>query len=605
MARSRIIKGVSVTPGLALGPVHVVRSTPDLVPTWSLSEAEVPREIERLHRGIEAAKEELELRRRRVAREAGEQEAGIFSVHRMILEDPLALGSIERRIREERINAEACIQLFIESLGKNLKAVEGDSVRSYGADIADPWRIVLARLLAMEDDELHSLEEPVILAAAELTPHVVTLLDRARVLGIVCERGGRFSHGAVLARSFGIPCVVDLPGLLPRLEQGMRLIVDGDRGTVQLRPDQEDIDAFLAERERRRQRLELLSAHARLPARTPDGHELTVLANIESVRDLDTFDLAYCDGVGLLRTEFMYLERPEFPSEDEQYRLYRRVLERLDGRPLTMRTLDIGADKQLPYFQTPNEPNPALGWRGLRVTLEWQDLLRVQLRAAMRASAHGEVRILLPMVTSLEEVRQVREIQRMVSDQLVDQGFEIADHVPLGIMVEVPSSLIVLDQLLEEADFVSVGTNDLVQYLLATDRDNPWVSNLYDPHHPAVVRALESIAATARRLGKPSSVCGEIAGDHGFVLALLAMGFDAVSVAPNFLGEVKYALRETPFAEARQWLERIREERTAEGVRRILGEVRERLHERLQRSSTGSEVGAADGAPEEGTTGRD
>lgn len=601
MARSRIIKGVSVTPGLALGPVHVVRSTDDLVPTWSLSEAEVPREIQRLHRGIEAAKDELELRRRRVAREAGEQEAAIFAVHRMILEDPVALGSIERRIREERINAEACIQLFLEGLAPSLKSVEGNSVRDYGADVADPWRVVLSGLLAMENDELHALDEPVILAAAELTPHVVTLLDRARVLAIICERGGRFSHGAVLARSFGIPCVVDLPELLPRLEQGMRVIVDGDRGAVQLRPGQDDIDAFLIERQRRLQRVEQLKVHARLPAHTPDGRELAVLANIESVRDLDTFDLAYCDGVGLLRTEFMYLERPEFPSEDEQYRLYRRVLERLDGRPLTMRTLDIGADKQLPYFRTPDEPNPALGWRGLRITLEWQDLLRVQLRAAMRASAHGDIRVLLPMVTSLEELRQVREIQQLVSEQLVDQGFEIADHVPLGVMVEVPSSLLVLDQLLEEADFVSVGTNDLVQYLLATDRDNPWVSRLYEPHHPAVLRALESIASTARRMGKSSSVCGEIAGDHGFVLALLAMGFDAVSVAPNFLGEVKYAVRETSFEEARRILERLREERTVEGVRRILGEARGRLHARLKETSRESEIGVADDGPGGGT----
>ncbi len=581
MGKSRIIKGVPVAPGLAMGPVHVVRAAPDIVPTWSLREDEVEAEIARLEQGVEEAERELARRQALLRSQAGEKDAEILSVHRMILQDPPARRSLERRIREERINAETCIQGLIESLEESVRGLDGDSVRSYGADLSDPWRAVLDRLMHRDQAELVSQGDQVVLAAAELTPHVVTTLDRSQVLAIVTERGGRFSHGAVLARSIGFPCVVEIPGLLARLEQGMRVLVDGDRGSVQLRPEAEDVDAFLEQCTRRRERTALLEVHATAPARTPDGHTLKVRANIESVRDLDTFDLGKTDGIGLLRTEFLYLERAQFPSEEEQYRLYRRVLEKVGGRPVTLRTLDIGADKRLPYFQTPEEHNPALGWRGLRVTLEWQDLMRVQLRAALRASAHGDLRILLPMVTSVGEVQQVLKLIGQVRAQLNEQGYEMADRVPLGIMAEVPSTVLVLEHFAPSIQFVSVGTNDLVQYLLAADRDNAWVSRLYDPQHPAVVWALARVAEVARACGLESSVCGELAGDEASALMLLGMGYDAVSVAPNFLGEVKFAVRQTPLADARELARRVAQQSSSEGVRAVLAEARERLHARL------------------------
>ena len=580
MGKVRIIKGVPVAPGLAMGPVHVVRAAPDVVPTWSLREDEVEAEIRRLERGVREAEEELERRQAAVLAHASENDAEILAVHRMVLQDPTARRQIERHIREERINAEACIQRLIETLEKSMRGLEGDSVRGYGADLSDPWRAVLDRLMKRDRAELVAQGEQVVLAAAELTPHVVTMLDREQVLAIVTERGGRFSHGAVLARSIGFPCVVEVPGLLARLEQNMRIIVDGDHGTVQLRPEAEDVDTFLELCRRRRERLAVLEAHALKPAMTSDGHPFQVLLNIESIRDLTPRDLRKADGVGLLRTEFLYLERPTFPSEEEQYRLYRRVVESLAGRPVTLRTLDIGADKKLPYFNTPAEHNPALGWRGIRVTLEWQDLMRVQLRAALRASAHGDLRILLPMVTSIEEVLQVKRMIVHLRGQLAEQGYEMADHVPLGIMAEVPSTVLVLEHFAPEIDFVSVGTNDLVQYLLASDRDNARVSRLYDPQHPAVLWALERVATVARSLGLATSVCGELAGDEAAALMLLGMGYDALSVAPNFLGEVKYAIRETPLGEAQEIARRALAERSSDGVRAVLAEARDRLHAR-------------------------
>ncbi len=580
MAQQRIIKGTAVAPGLALGPVHVVRAAPNVVPTWTVPEEEVEREIARLHEALDLATEELRRRQRLVAAQSGEKDAEIFSVHRHLLNDPSTLKKLQSSLRDQRINAEAGVQQLIERFQRTLSDLEGDSVRGYASDFSDPWRLVLHILMRHEHEAIAAGSGQIVLAAAELTPQVATYLERDRIQAIITETGGRFSHGAVLARSFGIPCIVGLPNLISRLEQGMRVSVDGDRGLVQLRPEQEDVDQFLARVARRRARQTALALHASMPSETPDGQPLHVMANIESVRDLDTFEITHTDGVGLLRTEFLYMERNQFPSEEEQYRLYRRVLERMEGRPMALRTLDIGNDKQLPYFKIPKESNPALGWRGLRISLQWPDLLRVQLRAALRASAHGRLRILLPMVSALEEVREVHRIFDDVRRQLVEHGYEVAPSIEVGVMIEVPSTVFVIETLLPEVDFVSVGTNDLVQYLLAADRDNPWVAKLYDPSHPAVLAALARVAQAARAARKPCSVCGEMAGDYATALMLLGMGFDGVSVAPNFLDEIKYAVRRTPSAEAAEIARAALAESTCEGVKRVLLGVRERLHER-------------------------
>lgn len=593
MAKHRIVKGVSVAPGLALGPTHVVHARPHVVPTWSVAEEDLAREVDRLREAVDQTAEELRRRQKTVAGQIGERDAGIFSLHRTILTEPATLREVESTIRDQRINAEAAVQALIDRVTKRLGATEGDGTRGWAADFSDPWRAVLGVLMQHDRETIEQGETQVILAAAELTPQVVTFLERERILAVITEAGGRFSHGAVLARSFGIPCVVGLPNLLSRLEQGMRVLVDGDTGSVQLRPDQDDVDQFLARLERRKVRQKKLGLHASLEPMTTDGRRFGVYVNVESLRDLDTFPPSHADGVGLLRTEFMYMERQHFPSEEEQYRLYRRVLEKVGGRPVTLRTLDIGNDKQLPYFKTPREANPALGWRGLRISLEWQDLLRVQLRAALRASTHGSLRILLPMVSSIEEVRDVHRIYDDVHRQLVDQGYEIPAHVPFGIMVEVPSVLFVLPSILPEVDFVSVGTNDLVQYLLAVDRDNPLVSKLYDVHHPAVVGALAQVARDARAAGKPASVCGEMAGDYATALMLLGQGFDAVSVVPMLLPEVKYAIRETSSAEAIEIAEQVAKQTTSEGVRAVLAHCRERLH--LRQIADAAEAGSDSG----------
>ena len=580
--RTRTVQGRSVSPGLVIGPVHVVHAGPQDVPTWTVSRDDVPLEIGRLAEAVNVASERLEERRRHVAATAGQKDAEIFAVQRMILQDPAALHEVEAAIAEQRINAEAAVKLVIERLSKTMGGLAGNNVRSFASDVSDPWRHVLSVLLQRDREEILHSDERVVLAAVDLTPTVVTYLDRERVLGVVTEAGGRFSHGAVLARSCGVPCVVGLPNLLARLEQNMLIAVDGDRGRVTLRPEQHEIDAFLERRRALEGRREELLRDAAHPAQTPDGERLDVAVNIESVRDLDTFDLAQADGVGLLRTEFLYLERNEFPSEEEQYRLYRGVLERMGERPVTLRLLDIGGDKSLPYFHLPPETNPALGWRGLRITLQWRDLLRVQLRALLRASTSGSLRILIPMVSSLEQIREVHATFDEVRSELEAQGYDTVADVPVGAMIEVPSLVLLVDGVMREVDFVSVGTNDLVQYLLAVDRDNSWVGELYDPRHPAVLRALAEIARAAREGGKPASVCGDLASEPAMAVLLQGMGYHGVSLAPHFLPEVKYAIRRTEGSAAREWVREALAADSSAGVSRVIEQIRATLYDQVR-----------------------
>lgn len=579
-----IIKGTPVGPGLGMGPLHVVRAHTDVIPTWTIRDSGVSEEVGRLLAAIEEASSRLVRQQELVRLSSGEREAGIFAVHRMILEDPNAMRKVEDTIRDQRINAEAAVEGLIRDLTRTMSGLEGDAVRDLAADVADPWHRVLDVLLQREQRDFAASEDKVVLAAAELTPKVVTWLPRERILAIVAETGGRFSHGAVLARSFGFPCVVGFPNLLARLEQGMSILVDGDGGVVELAPDDAAIAQFQVRQQRRAERITRLKSTATQEARTPDGRRLEVRANLESLHDLKTFDVEHCDGVGLLRTEFLYMERPHFPSEEEQFRMYRRVIEHMAPRPVVIRTLDIGGDKCLPYFKTPAENNPQLGWRGLRITLEWQDLLRVQLRAALRATQVGPMGILLPMVTSIEEIRAVRVIFKDVRAQLAEQGYEVAAHVPVGIMIEVPSTIWTLEEIVQEVDFVSVGTNDLTQYLLAVDRDNSRVAKLYEPCHPAVVRALAHIAKVCRAADKECSVCGEFAGDEANALLLLGMGYSMVSVSPTFLTEVRAAIQHFLGSEADALAERVALCGSVAEVKRELSAVRDSLHARMLRA---------------------
>ena len=574
---SKMIRGTSVSTGLAMGAVHVVPTGVDAVPVFTVAPSMLQAEVDRLGEAVDLAMAELDRRHKVVATQAGSKEAEIFIVQKLVLQDPGALKEVEAKILVERVNAESAVKALIDRLTETLNGLGEAGSRGFAADVAEPWKRVLDALLNRNRETILSGREPIIIAAAELTPRVVAYLSRELVLAVVTEIGGRFSHGAVLARAMGIPCVVGVPDLLARLEKGMTVIVDGDRGKLLLTPTDEDKAEFQKRLELHDQRAALLAGFAHGVAETKDGFKLLVKANIEGLRDLDTFEIGTTDGVGLFRTEFLYMERDQFPSEEEQFRIYRQVLERMGDKPVTMRTLDIGADKTLPYFKTPKEPNPALGWRGLRISLGWRDLLRVQLRALLRASVAGNLRVLLPMVTSLEEIREVHKEFDVLRKDLIAQGYEVADNVPVGAMIEVPSSFLTLKHLIKEVDFISVGTNDLVQYLLAVDRDNPWVSKLFESYHPGVLVALEYIARISREAGKPCGVCGDMAGDPATAIMLMGFGFDSISAAAHFAPEIKYAVRSVTMNDARELAKVLADQAIVANVRKGLEEFAERF----------------------------
>jgi phosphoenolpyruvate-protein phosphotransferase len=385
-------------------------------------------------------------------------------------------------------------------------------------------------------------------------------------------RGGKYSHGAILARSLGIPSLVGVDQVLTTATSGTPVILDGESGLLIVAPSEEEIERYrnlMAVREKSNDRLiEVRFA----PSVTLDGVDVDLMVNVESVHDMQHVETEVVTGIGLFRTEFAFMERRQFPTEKEQVEMYEAAMHAAKGKPVTFRTLDVGGDKPLPYFRTPDEHNPVLGWRGLRISLSWPDILYTQIRAILRASASGHARILLPMVTSMDEVRQCREIVESMRKDLQDAGTPVDADIEFGVMVEVPATAFILDHILPVVDFISVGTNDLVQYFLAVDRDNPRVATLYDPYHPAVIRILKHIADSAKAAGKPVSICGEIAGDHYFTMLLVGLGYRELSMAPVFLPRVKLMIRSFAIAEAEEIAAAALQMESASQIRDLLGD---------------------------------
>ncbi len=539
--------GTSVSPGVGVGRVEVAHeATLRRIPRLTLDGASREDALERLDAARLGAIAELERIQAATTRELGIQDAAIYGAQIAVLHDPDAHKTLSRLVLDEDLRPISAVQALIDQFETLFENLEGGDRKNWAADLRDPWMAVVRHLQdisAHEQDEASS--KPRILVAEELTPSLVSRHHKRPVAGILCTRGGRFSHGAVLARSFGIPAVTGIENVHIKAHPGESALVFGDEGRALLGADARQLRRAKQRSKEQARVRDSLQRAAQDPCFTADGEAMDIMVNIESPRDLEDFDAQTVAGVGLFRTEFAYMERPSFPSVQEQAEVYRSVLDRFPDKPVVFRTLDIGGDKQLRYLEHPAEKNPVLGWRGLRFSLEWQDLFLLQVSAIARTRESGDARILLPMVTTLEEVRQAKE--------LVVRACGAADPPPLGIMIEVPAAALALRDLAEEVDFVSIGTNDLTQYLFAVDRDNPWVSNLYQPYHPAHLRVLRSMVRTCRSVGKPVSVCGEMASHQPGALFLLGAGFRQLSLASPFVAEMKAFLRQISSQEARKW----------------------------------------------------
>jgi phosphotransferase system enzyme I (PtsI) len=567
---ARKLKGIAAARGIAIAPVVHFHPTLEHIPTWKVPEEAIDAERSRLSNAVATVAAGLMALQQELAGAIGKSEARIYDAQMALLQDPQFRRDVEAEVRAQRVNLEVALQRVVARYEGVFAAMENPAMRERAADLRDIGRQLVGALMAQARQKYTANGADYLFAAEEFLPSDAGLLDRAHIRGIVTAHGGKYSHGAILARSLGIPAVVGVDQVMLESNTGTMAIIDGDAGVVLLDPTAEELREY-ARRAREQRAVDRRIAEVRFqPSVTRDGVAVQLYANVEGVRDLDSLEIEATAGIGLFRTEFAFMERRQFPTEDEQVAMYRRAMDGAKGRPVTFRTLDVGGDKPLGYFRMPDERNPVLGWRGIRLCLDWPDILYSQLRAILRASALGHARILLPMVSSRSEVARCRDVVDQLVADLRATGVAYDPRVELGVMVEVPVLVPVLPEVLPLADFVSVGTNDLVQYLLAVDRDNQRVAKMYDPFHPGVLRVLQQIAQASRHAGKPASVCGEIAGDQWFTPLLVGLGFRELSMAPVFLPRVKLMLRSMTVAECEDLAGRALAMHSTSAVRKLV-----------------------------------
>ncbi len=545
------LTGLAASPGFGYGTAYLVHPRIDLASVPRGRAKNPKKEIEKFHVAVEKGIEQIRELKQRMTAFISNEASAIFEVHRLILDDPVLLGEIEEKIRKEHtVAAYAVSSVFQEHL-ESISSLEDEYLKERAADIRDVAQRVLENLAGAKGEKT-ALPKNAILVADDLSPADLSLLEGDHFQGIVLASGGVTSHASLLAKSFEIPTVVAVDGLMESVHQGNALIVDGNSGVIYINPNQEvmrEYDRLERDYLAFNRQLDEIRDH---PAETLDGHRVSLCANIGLLTDIDFAHSHGAQGVGLYRTEIPFLAHHDFPTEEQQYHLYCRVVEGMEGKPVTIRTLDIGADKYPPYVRrAAAEPNPFLGWRSIRVSLEVSEIFKSQLRAILRVGALGRVRLLIPMVSSLEEILKVKDILAEVKGEMEREGTAFDSQMELGIMVEVPSAVQLIGRLIREVDFVSIGTNDLIQYLLAVDRGNRRVAGLYEPLHPAVLSTLSQVIQTVKKEGKRVAMCGEMAGDPLSTLLLLGMGLEEFSMESLFVPVVKKIIRTVTYQDAK------------------------------------------------------
>jgi len=542
------LKGIAAAPGVARGPAYPLMRGMAIVACEKVADPEA--EIRRLEGALAATRLEISQLRDDVARKLNESEASIFDAHLLVLEDVALIDDVSREVRSTGFNVEFCFQEVAQRYIEIFEKMDDDFLRERASDIRDVTGRVLDQLLGTQPERVGQAAQEHVVAARDLTPSDTAGLHDGGVLAFVTEEGGRTSHSAIMARSLDVPAVVGVKGLMEAVREDDVILVDGETGLVILNPTPETIDGYRDKEQAIRQRRDRVRAEVSFPDLTADGAAFSLLANIGDSAEMEDA-LAYCArGIGLYRTENLYLRLDGWPDEGVQYEEYAEAVRLAKGRPVTFRTLDIGGDKRLGDLA--DEANPFMGYRAVRMCLERPDVFRPQLRALVRAAALGPVQVMFPMISGVEELRRAKAVFRDVEAELAREGVRPVEAIRLGAMIEIPSAVLVADSLAAEADFFSVGTNDLVQYLLAVDRGNQRVASLYDPCHPAVVRTLLAIFAAAQKAGIPAAVCGELGGDPLWAPLLIGLGVHELSMSPAALPEVRFVLRHSTAAELRE-----------------------------------------------------
>jgi len=530
-----------------------------------VKKSEVKGELKKFRIALERSKKQILEIKEKTLREIGEKEANIFQAQLLMLEDPMFVNEVENKIRCGK-NAEAAVNEVVENLVSTFSAIKDEYLKERALDIQDIGERVIKNLLGYEDSL--ELTQKAVVIAKNLTPSDTARMKR--VLGFATEVGGTTSHTAIIAREYGIPAVVGVANLTEKVKPGELVIVDGNKGLVIVQPDKKTANQYIKIGREIKRRSEQLKKFACLPAVTADGHRIEVAANIGNLNEVKLALMYGAEGVGLLRTEFLYLDRATPPSEEEQFKVYSQIAQGLGGKPVIVRTLDIGGDKPLPYLKMSKELNPFLGWRGIRISLEEPDIFKEQLRAILRASVYGNLKIMFPMISTLEEVKTAKNILNEAKEELRSRSVPFKGGVEVGIMIETPSAALMADALASEVDFFSIGTNDLTQYTLAVDRTNQKISSLYDALHPAVLRLINNTVKAAHKKGKWTGICGELASDPEAVPILIGLDLDELSVNPPSIPNVKKLIRSISYEEAKQLAKKAIKMTNAKEVRNLV-----------------------------------
>lgn len=577
-----MLKGTISSPGIAFGPAFLYLPEKLEVPRYIVPDAELENEHKRLDEAVKKTRAEIVHLQTEIAERLGEEDARIFEAHLWFLEDHSLREEIEHELEKTKLNIDFCFHRVITRHINAFKLIDDDFIQERSIDINDVARRLLTHLLGNHPSNTPRLDEPVVLVTKDLTPSDTATLDPEKILGIVCDSGGPTSHPVIMARSIGIPAVVSLHNLTKRIEAGELILVDGYKGIAFINPSKKTQEEYDALKKKRQQLSAKFTAQLHLPTETEDKRPLSLKANIGNLKDAIHANEMDADGVGLFRTEEVNLSQKGFSSEEEQFVIYRKIVETVGNRGVIFRTFDLGGDKVLPKeHKSPLEKNPFMGLRGIRFCLSQKDIFKDQLRAILRASAFGKVEIMYPMISGVEELIASNEILEECKMALRKKGIPYAQKIPIGAMIEIPSAACIIDLLAKECDFFSIGTNDLIQYLLAVDRDNDFVAHLYMPHHPAVIKMVQQIIQTGKKYNLPVSICGEMASDPLFAPLLWGMGASSLSISPNGLPEAKYLLRRMKFSEAVQLTEKVS---SCDKPEKILDQLHTFYNEKLGKS---------------------
>ncbi|ASV19221.1 phosphoenolpyruvate-protein phosphotransferase PtsI [Klebsiella sp. 10982] len=546
-----MISGILASPGIAFGKALLLKEDEIVIDRKKISADKVDQEVERFLSGRAKASAQLEVIKTKAGETFGEEKEAIFEGHIMLLEDEELEQEIIALIKDKHMTADAAANEVIDGQATALEELDDEYLKERAADVRDIGKRLLRNILGLAIIDLSAIQDEVILVAADLTPSETAQLNLKKVLGFITDAGGRTSHTSIMARSLELPAIVGTGNITAQVKNGDYLILDAVNNQVLINPSNEQIEALRNLQAQVAEEKAELAKLKDLPAITLDGHQVEVCANIGTVRDVEGAERNGAEGVGLYRTEFLFMDRDALPTEEEQFAAYKAVAEACGSQAVIVRTMDIGGDKELPYMNFPKEENPFLGWRAVRIAMDRKEILRDQVRAILRASAFGKLRIMFPMIISVEEVRALKKEIEIYKQELRDEGKAFDESIEIGVMVETPAAATIARHLAKEVDFFSIGTNDLTQYTLAVDRGNDMISHLYQPMSPSVLNLIKQVIDASHAEGKWTGMCGELAGDERATLLLLGMGLDEFSMSAISIPRIKKIIRNTNFEDAK------------------------------------------------------